>query len=135
MLLLIQCITSQKQADGSGETKGKITVELLSGTKRIYAIVNVPNNSSISSLKTSLDEVSDVDGLLGNEVNLIQKTYLRSYGHLLMIGVYGGASTNGVCTIDPVGTRLEPISLKRVDARVTFNNRNREGGNRKKVYP
>lgn len=128
-------IISQKQADGSGETKGEITVELLSGTKRIYAIANVPNESSISSLKTSLDEISNVDGLLENEVNLIQETYLRSSGHLLMTGVYGGASTNGVCTIDPAGTRLEPISLKRVDARITFNIGIEKGGTEKKFTP
>lgn len=128
-------ITSQKQADGSGETKGEITVELLSGAKRIYAIANVPNESSISSLKTSLDEISDVNGLLSNEVSLIQQTYLRSSGNLLMTGVYGGTSTNGGCTIDPAGTQLEAISLKRVDARITFNIGIENGSTEKKFTP
>ena len=108
-------------------------MELLSGNKRIYAIANVPDGqSSIAGLKADLDGIMNVDDLLENEANLLQQTIYRSSGKLLMTGVYGGESTSGNCTIAPSGTTLEPISLKRVDARITFNIGIASGGKDKK---
>ncbi|RHR53959.1 DUF4906 domain-containing protein [Parabacteroides sp. AF17-28] len=125
-------IISEKNSEGQ-VTKGKIAVELLSGNKRIYAIANVPDGqSSIAGLKADLDGIMNVDDLLENEANLLQQTIYRSSGKLLMTGVYGGESTNGNCTIAPSGTTLEPISLKRVDARITFNIGIASGGKDKK---
>lgn len=116
--------------------RGSITLELQSGKKRIYAIANVPDGGSISELKKTLDEITTVNDLLANEVFLKYETIYRQSGKLLMIGVYGGADTDGACTIQPNGSfTLNPISLKRVDARITFNVGIDGGGSDKKFTP
>lgn len=100
----------------------KITFTVSSGQHRLYALANVDEADQLVTFSHDLQSITDVETLQQAVATLNTMTVFRNNGHLVMSGIYDNEQ-NGLCDIRPVGhvTLPQPLRMKRIDARVTFN--------------
>lgn len=97
---------------------------ITSGIHRIYALANVDEADQLVTFSHDLSAITDVETLRQAVATLNNQTLFRNNGHLIMSGIYdNGVDDSGLCEIRPVGhvALPEPLWMKRMDARITFN--------------
>lgn len=121
-----------KNINGAEATSGKITLDLTSGEKKIFAIANLgeegayKTNNQLNQVKT-IDELKELSATLTSPDAPVD----RQNGLFLMSGSFSekkidagvGSLSNGTVTINTEGKLLSSgkIYLKRLDSRITFN--------------
>ncbi len=102
----------------------KVSFTVSSGQHRLYALANVDEADELVTFSHDLQSITDVQTLRQAVATLQTMTVFRNNGHLVMSGIYNDdTDASGLCDIRPIGhvTLPEPLRMKRIDARVTFN--------------
>lgn len=114
--------TSSKTADG-GVTAGKVSLDITSGVKRIYAVANGKNNPLMPI--ANLENVTSLNDFLALTAIMESPTVERGGSHLLMSGMFETADNDdGEVTISPEndGQTLQSgkIKLRHLDSKIEF---------------
>lgn len=114
--------TSSKTADG-GVTAGKVSLDITSGVKRIYAVANGKNNPLMPI--ANLENVTSLNDFLALTAIMESPTVERGGSHLLMSGMFETTDNeDGEVTISPDndGQTLQSgkIKLRHLDSKIEF---------------
>lgn len=114
--------TSSKTADG-GVTAGKVSLDITSGVKRIYAVANGKDNPLMPI--ANLENVTSLNDFLALTAIMESPTVERGGSHLLMSGMFETADNDdGEVTISPDndGQTLQSgkIKLRHLDSKIEF---------------
>lgn len=114
--------TSSKTADG-GVTAGKVSLDITSGVKRIYAVANGKDNPLMPI--ANLENVTSLNDFLALTAIMESPTVERGGSHLLMSGMFETADNeDGAVTISPDndGQTLQSgkIKLRHLDSKIEF---------------
>ena len=118
----------EKGEKGATQTTGSVTLETLSGSgKTIWAIANINNNMRDVTTEM-LDGISDL-ATLKKQTALLQQNTIARGTSFLMSGTTENESGTPTTVNIPAGESNQtiPIVLKRVDAKITFNNKTATG--------